>query len=334
MSVVPRSRKRGRQSLGAASPSVQPAPSASHTGGQSSSIPSCESACSMQRGPSSLTTAAQSAVRSRLRVRNQMPCVLPACELGGPVDAGPSSLITPAQSAGAGIQALFDDSHERDLDNLIKLMSCYRIEGYKCTRAPSLMRVARHAAAISMDSSTPITPIADTNDIPRFYFNFTAKKDLDKSVNRNDTLTDFIGKVDRVTATQTESRGVLTKIMLQESSRVDVEALNATDHHVIAAITGLRVTKPLGQLQLQSTGATVVHIDPNIEMARSVASRYCITATLSDNTGSLTATLFGNAVASLVGLSCYDMIKEHGHTDDSKMPDILHSVKGIVDTNY
>ncbi|KAK9067683.1 hypothetical protein SSX86_011794 [Deinandra increscens subsp. villosa] len=340
---------------------------------------------------------------------------------------------SPKPVEGAGIQGLFDASEETALDSLITLMSCYRIEGYGCTRAPSLMRVARHAAAISMDKSTPITPIADTDEIPRFYFNFTAKKDLDKNVNRNETLTDFIGKVDRVTATQTETRGVLTKITLEESStekivvtlweeigsRVDVEALNATDNHVIAAITGLRVTKPLGELQLQSTGATVVHINPHIEIARTIAARfgpieantppktvifiekpserkrrpiaslqneeasilgkeaytiegsitsletgrpwyypacpkcskrvplsseeytcvpceqtdikymYCITATISDGTGSLTATLFGNAVASLVGLSCYDMIKEHGHTDDSQMPDILHSVKGL-----
>ncbi|KAK9056522.1 hypothetical protein SSX86_023884 [Deinandra increscens subsp. villosa] len=208
-------------------------------------------------------------------------------------------------------------------------MGCYRIQGYKCTRAPSLMKVVRHAAAISMDKSTPITPIADTDNIPRYYFNFTEKKDLYERADKNYTLTDFIGRVDRVTNAQTESRGVLTKIMLEDNRTVDVDALNATDHHVIVAITGLRVTKTMGPLQLQSTSATIVHIDPDIEKVRSMAAGYCITGTITDSTGSVTATLFGNAVATLIGISCYDMVHEHEHNDNSNMPDILHSIKGL-----
>ncbi|KAK9057689.1 hypothetical protein SSX86_022525 [Deinandra increscens subsp. villosa] len=307
-------------------------------------------------GSSSLTTPAQAAVRnrerrarregvlpgvsSRARGRNRTALAALASARNYPYeDLGDCNCIceycgatfwehvwkvseiahigSPKTVEGGAIQALFDDSHEAALDGLITLMACYRIQGYNCTRAPSMLRVARHPVAISMDKFTPIMPIPDTGDIPRFYFNFTPKKDLSNRVGKNDTLIDFIGRVERVTAAQTETRGVLTKIMLEDDCNeqievtlweeigrtVNVDALNATDHHVIAAITGLRVTRPLGPLQLQSTSATIVHIDPDIEEAKSMATRYCITGTISDGTGSVTATLFGNASLHWWGLA-------------------------------
>ncbi|KAK9048215.1 hypothetical protein SSX86_032822 [Deinandra increscens subsp. villosa] len=303
-------------------------------------------------------------------------------------------------------QALFNDAEEIHLDSKLTLMNCYRIEAYKCTRAPSVFRVTTHPAAMEIDRAIPITPITDDDAIPRFYFDFKTHDQLYNKVNKNELLT---GKVERVTEVDTETRGKLTKILLHDpshpeievtlweeiGSRVDLQALTATDHVVIVAITALKVTRHpgTGSLQLQSTAGTSVKIDPDVQLAKAMASAfamvvlpqehadvqparlhfmekpserkrrtlgtirnedpmliphavytceaklvgidedqawYCVTDIIADNTGTATVTMFGSAVASMLGVSCYDMIHEHGNNDKRKMPTLMNSMKEVT----
>ncbi|KAK9056589.1 hypothetical protein SSX86_023951 [Deinandra increscens subsp. villosa] len=264
---------------------------------------------------------------------------------------------------GGGIQGLFDESQELALDSMITLMGCYRIQGYKCIRAPSLMRVARHAAAISMDKSTTITPIADTDEIPRFCFNFIKKADLHNRVDKNDTLTGHIQlQSTSATVVHIDPNIELARSMAESFPPIEagtpqkrvvfvekpsgrrrraIAALQNEESSILAkasytiegSITALEAgrgwyypacPKCNKRVPLNTDGYSCIACEQTDKRYM-----YCITGTISDGTGSITATLFGNAVASLVGVSCYDMVHEHGHTDDSKMPDMLQSIKGL-----
>ncbi|KAK9058453.1 hypothetical protein SSX86_023295 [Deinandra increscens subsp. villosa] len=172
-------------------------------------------------------------------------------------------------------------------------------------------------------------------------------------------------------------------------SRVDLQALIATEHVVIVAITALKVTRHpgTGSLQLQSTVGTSVNIDPDIQLARAMASVCAALALPQDHdairpprlhlmekpserkrhtlgtirnedpmlipravytceakvvsiddgqtrivdaTGTTTVTMFGSDVASMLGVSCYNMIHDHGNNDNIKMPALMNSMKGVT----
>ncbi|KAK9073669.1 hypothetical protein SSX86_006263 [Deinandra increscens subsp. villosa] len=119
---------------------------------------------------------------------------------------------------GGAIEALFDASEETDLNSMVSILRCYRIEGYKWARPMAKMRVTTHSSALQVDRSTVFTPIDDNNDIPHFYYSFLEYDRLRERHNNNELMS--------------------------------------------------------GVLQLQSTSATRVAIDPHLELARSLAASF------------------------------------------------------------
>ncbi|KAK9065003.1 hypothetical protein SSX86_016386 [Deinandra increscens subsp. villosa] len=57
---------------------------------------------------------------------------------------------------------------------------------------------------------------------------------------------------------------------------------------------------------------------------------YWVTGTLIDQTGSAIVAMFGEAIASMVGISCHDMIHERSCNDAKKMPQLLLSIKDVT----
>ncbi|KAD3066518.1 hypothetical protein E3N88_34398 [Mikania micrantha] len=55
---------------------------------------------------------------------------------------------------------------------------------------------------------------------------------------------------------------------------------------------------------------------------------YRLTAKVADETGSITATIFDDAVATLVGITCSDLLNKEGYSDMTTIPAPLHAIKG------
>ncbi|KAK9070554.1 hypothetical protein SSX86_010956 [Deinandra increscens subsp. villosa] len=243
--------------------------------------------------PSSSTTPAQSATRSRMRARNVVGSSL----------SGPSSTITPAQSrarsrpraGNVGPSALSGPSSSA-------------MAAQSATRSRMRARNVGRRPVASASVPEPSDPIPDPKDMQ-----VAAREEMQVVASLSDiTSADYLGKVEHVTEVDTETRGRLTKILLHDpsppeievtlweeiGSRVDLQALTVTDHVVIVAITALKVTRHPGKID--------------------------------DATGTATVTMFRSVVVSMLGVSCYDMIHDHGNNDNRKMSAQMNLMKGVT----
>ncbi|KAK9050005.1 hypothetical protein SSX86_031026 [Deinandra increscens subsp. villosa] len=189
---------------------------------------------------------------------------------------------------GDTIHALYRLADEAYLDNKIVLMSCYVFDDYVCQNAPTIMRVAAHTSSIKIDAVTTITAVEDDNAIPRSFFRFTPHEELSLRMEKVDVLTDFIARVESIEHVETQFGNSLLRLTVQGLSGdpivvalwreiaalVDVDALAATDKPVIVALASVKVIDFHGDMQLESTAATRVEINPDIEMAHELAARY------------------------------------------------------------
>ncbi|KAK9070191.1 hypothetical protein SSX86_010591 [Deinandra increscens subsp. villosa] len=186
------------------------------------------------------------------------------------------------------MHAMYRLGDDAVLDKKITLMGCYVFDDYVCQHAPTIMRVASHTAAIKIDSITTITEVEDDNNIPKTWFSFPSPKELADRKDRLEVLSDFIGKVEDIEHIETENNNSLLRITMKDASGepiivalwkeivalVDTEALAATDRVVIAALQSIKVVDFGGDMQLESTAATRVVINPDLEVAHEMAKRF------------------------------------------------------------
>ncbi|KAD5508647.1 hypothetical protein E3N88_16350 [Mikania micrantha] len=163
--------------------------------------------------------------------------------------------------------------------------------------------VTPHRAALKIGKATTIIPMTEINNIPHHYFNFVPYNDLTARVYHD-------------------------KILTEIASLVDIEALTNKKQHVVAAISSLRVSEFKGKIQMASTSATRVHTDPDINIAKTILARYCITATIADETSSTAVTIFDQAAKTLIGISCFDMVVQQGYTEPTIIPPAILSLIG------
>ncbi|KAD4384908.1 hypothetical protein E3N88_25076 [Mikania micrantha] len=84
-----------------------------------------------------------------------------------------------------------------------------------------------------------------------------------------------------------------------------------------------------GTLQLESTSATTISINPPIPDINVFANKYCVNAAVADETSSTNMVFFNEAMTSILNISCADMVIIHGHTDPKIIPTPLLSLRGI-----
>ncbi|KAD7476907.1 hypothetical protein E3N88_00043 [Mikania micrantha] len=204
---------------------------------------------------------------------------------------------------GSGIQSLFEKTEEDHFNKIINLMTCYTFSNYVCVNAPTIYSVTPHRAALKIGKAATIIPMTEINNIPHHYFNFVPYNDLTARVYHD-------------------------KILTEIASLVDIEALTNKKQHVVAAISSLRVSEFKGKIQMASTSATRVHTDPDINIAKTILARYCITATIADETSSTAVTIFDQAAKTLIGISCFDMVVQQGYTEPTIIPPAILSLIG------
>ncbi|KAK9053646.1 hypothetical protein SSX86_024720 [Deinandra increscens subsp. villosa] len=197
-----------------------------------------------------------------------------------------SSLPAPVQ--GNTMHAMYRQADEGALEKKINIMDCYIFDDYVCQYAPTKMRVGSHKAAIKIDDITTITRVDDDTNIPREWFNFLPYSQLRDIMDQIDYLIDFIGKVEDIEHIDTDNNNSLLRVTMKAASGdpiivalwkeivalVDTKALAATDRVVIVALSSVKVVDFGGNMELESTAATRVTVNPDIKIANEMAQSF------------------------------------------------------------
>ncbi|KAK9055983.1 hypothetical protein SSX86_027070 [Deinandra increscens subsp. villosa] len=202
------------------------------------------------------------------------------------------SSIKPAKAPvpiqGDAIQAIIEQIEDARAPDKIKLMSCYRVEQYNCIPAPGIYKVALHSAAIRIDATTPFVLITDDGGIPSAYYNFVSFETMMLRANLNKVLTDFMGMVCSIEFGEPERKTPRLKLNMEESSgkpiqvalwpeiaeMLDVDMLLDSNYKLIIAFSSVRVTRYYGGTQLESTSATRIEVEPELDAARALRVMY------------------------------------------------------------
>ncbi|XP_021979699.2 replication protein A 70 kDa DNA-binding subunit B-like [Helianthus annuus] len=190
---------------------------------------------------------------------------------------------------GTAIEAIGSKRDKAFLDAKLVLQSCYRVTNYLSARARQSHNVVPRAATIKLGlgRGTHFTPI-DDSAFPTNYFNFLPFNRLRDREGNHFLLTDYIGRFDTITSngpTKTNKR--LMKLLVEDDSEnfievalweevantVNKEALIQEPFPCIIAITSLKVSE-FNYLQMKSTAPTHIYINPDIEEASSLATRF------------------------------------------------------------
>ncbi|KAK9053778.1 hypothetical protein SSX86_024852 [Deinandra increscens subsp. villosa] len=209
-----------------------------------------------------------------------------------------------------GIQATFNLDEEEDMDSLISVSICYLLDRYACNHGLTLLKVTPHPASIKLSKDNLITELNDDGTIPSHYFNFYPFDQLHfrKSCHRILTgvnihwfcllyrpiisfhsalalsnfyylYTDVIGNFEdlehvEIGADNSLGNFVIVALWKEIASTVDIQALAATNEAVIVAIAGLKVVPYKEGVQLQSSSATRVCINPGVDLTREMAIHF------------------------------------------------------------
>ncbi|KAI3817729.1 hypothetical protein L1987_11527 [Smallanthus sonchifolius] len=188
---------------------------------------------------------------------------------------------------GAAVEARGNIRDEPYFDSFLDLQRCYRITDYLSVKARKTYNVVPHPATVKIATGTTFIPIDDF-DFPHYYFNFQPFERLPDLLNQSLLLSDYIGRFHSIvsdTATSTGRR--LLKLLLEDlndnfieialweeiANIIDLERLKHEPFPCIIAITSSKVKK-YNYLQLESTSATHMYINPEIEDKHDLTERF------------------------------------------------------------
>ncbi|KAI3822790.1 hypothetical protein L1987_10388 [Smallanthus sonchifolius] len=194
---------------------------------------------------------------------------------------------------GDAIQAT---SHHKDKDHFqskIKLMSCYLIDNYICDTASNPPRVTLHPAIIRLSTTTVISLISDPESFPTYQFNFYQYERLASLIDRQHVFIDYAARLDGITDTTTKNDKPLARLRL----------------------TDIRKTDSLVKPQLLATSLIVLGSTEAVQ----TAEKMCMKKETHGDTGTATAMFFNDAVVSLLGKECEEVVKE-GYENEFEVP--------------
>ncbi|KAJ0487958.1 hypothetical protein HanHA300_Chr12g0427771 [Helianthus annuus] len=116
---------------------------------------------------------------------------------------------------GDAIEAIADLHHQSHFESHITLHSCYTIPEYLLDTARSSMNVVPHTACIRLGLRTSFSQF-DDDTIPYHYFNFVNYDRLRPRIDNHLLLTDYIGRMERVSPILNRAGNNLLKINLQD----------------------------------------------------------------------------------------------------------------------
>ncbi|KAK9064972.1 hypothetical protein SSX86_016355 [Deinandra increscens subsp. villosa] len=228
-----------------------------------------------------ITMAGEHRVSSILSARPPIPIEVRAIRKWKPFANGTRLSYLLIDKHGDAIQALIEETEDEVLAGQVQLMGCYRLEVYNCIPCPGMYRVALHTAAIRIDSATPFVPVHDDESIPTTYYNSVLYPALAERANTNRVLTAFpvlwplaYVKTNMCLCVINSGARVQLALWLEIAAMVDVNRLLDSTFKLIVAAASVRVTTFYGRLQLESTAATRIEIEPELEVARTLRVMY------------------------------------------------------------
>ncbi|KAK9050431.1 hypothetical protein SSX86_030599 [Deinandra increscens subsp. villosa] len=160
------------------------------------------------------------------------------------------------------------------LDSHVTLYSCYNIDRYAVDSNIGYRQVVPQTATIVIGDRAVFKPIPEL-PIPKHYFNFVAYKDLQSMQKQSLLLTDYLCRVESTSSMMKRRDYNLMKISAIDLSGQVIEItlwedigytyVNSLSPGMIVAITSLIVTTHEDKLQLESTSATTVEVEPPVD---------------------------------------------------------------------
>ncbi|MFS8033339.1 putative replication protein A, OB [Helianthus anomalus] len=211
---------------------------------------------------------------------------------------------------GDAIEEIADLNNQSHFESLITLDSCYNVSDYLSDTTRSYMNVVPQTACIRLGLRTSFLQIDDNTTIPHYYYNFVNYDRLRPHISNHLLLTNYIGRMEKASPILNKAQNNLLKITLQDQSgnfieatlweqiafSFNREAALRKPQPVIIAMISLKVTEYKGRhkyrpfiyhyncilisyiitgtIQLGSTNATTIDINPDIEDLENINTRY------------------------------------------------------------
>ncbi|KAM0016426.1 putative nucleic acid-binding protein [Helianthus debilis subsp. tardiflorus] len=189
--------------------------------------------------------------------------------------------------AGDAIQAVVDEIAKKHLESKITLRSCYRVSNYLSGEAGDKYNVVKHDAILRLGKGTTFESIPDFG-FPFHYFNFVPYANLKERIDDHTILTDFMCRFVRFTFDRpTASNRRLLKFEVEDISEkfievslwqeiadtIDKDSFTRAPFPAILALTSMKVGIYY-DLQLTSTSATHVYLNPDVNICKNIASTF------------------------------------------------------------
>ncbi|KAI3732348.1 hypothetical protein L1987_63552 [Smallanthus sonchifolius] len=181
------------------------------------------------------------------------------------------------------IEAVANSKDEAYFNEKLKIQSCYIIAECIAKPARSYNPVVSHKASLRLGKIAVFTPV-DNNKIPTYHFDFAPYNILEERTTKPRRLTDFIARVDELKPVENRSGKLLRKLTIQDESKNTIEITfwkeklpELEDKPLlgnIVAITATFVTKYMEHIQMQSTDATTVTVNPPIPQLKDYQNRF------------------------------------------------------------
>ncbi|KAM0016246.1 putative replication protein A, OB [Helianthus debilis subsp. tardiflorus] len=322
---------------------------------------------------------------------------------------------------GDAIEAVADVTKAEYFDSIIDVQHCYTVDKYVSSPQRQYMPSVPHVASLKIGKRATFTPLLD-KDIPNYHYNFATYDDLTPRMNPPKLLTDYIGRIEKVSPIMFRTGKKLRKIIIQDERSNEIEItlwdekadMIQTEDIIgkVFAVTATMVTY-FNKLQLESTTSTTIAISPPIPDLQTYVNRfqelvplaeqhaslnqitiaelktkidnktaqqghytctariteidelrtwfyvkcpkcgnkaypekdhfvcldddieeeealfmYCLNAKITDNTDSIEAVFYNEALNDIVNISCRDMVIDLGNRNPKVFPNKITSIKG------
>ncbi|PWA35704.1 nucleic acid-binding, OB-fold protein [Artemisia annua] len=194
---------------------------------------------------------------------------------------------------GGAIQAMGQLPDMRQLDTRLQLDGCYRIQGYGCKRTDNWQRTLDNRVTLLFGRYTQAAPIQDEG-FPKHYFSFAAYNEVcHRADTREPILTDYIGMIRNIgtirefgdTTTNIISRRnieiqnlngnvVMLTLWNELATGFPITRLDEMDQPVITSASSCWAKRHAGVIQLSTTPATAIYLNPEIPEADHIEEAY------------------------------------------------------------
>ncbi|KAK1407643.1 hypothetical protein QVD17_39264 [Tagetes erecta] len=190
-----------------------------------------------------------------------------------------------------GVQAIVKGKDQRYVEARLLPNTCYRLRGYACTAPDPYVNTLTHPTTLQIGAASTFEPIPDNEEFPRTYLEISSRQIMQQLCDRDTEVVDYIGLLQRVEDKLTRAGRPYVSLLLTDTSNQNIEVAlwaeianspdrfnraaveNATQPAVVA-ITAAKVKLIMRELQLWSTRASYVYLNPRTAETEILIDRF------------------------------------------------------------